>query len=171
MKKIPAKKMLKKFSNPYIIVAAATIAGGSAYLLLFTDTIVCRNCVLDKGSVKVSKSELNDAVAIKETFYRYSGSEYDAEKLRQEALKQLENQKRIENYANSKNIKVSKSELDDLYKSRTVQQGSEEQLLSKIKAMYGLSKSEYQDVLRQDILSEKVQSSLGVPLSEWLGKQ
>lgn len=168
--KLSNNKLIKKIKKPYTLIPLIAIAGGSAYFMLFTDTIICRNCVLNEGPVKISKSELDDALDIKQAFYKYSDSEFDVEKARQETLQQLANQKRIENYANSKNIKVTKAELDDLYKSRIQQSGSEDQLLSKVKSMYGLSKNDYQNVLRQDILSEKVQASLGVPLSEWLNK-
>ena len=72
--------------------------------------------------------------------------------------------------AQDKNITVSENEVDALYKDRITQSQSEEALLLIIRDMYGLNKSDYRNVLRQDILQEKVQASINMPLADWLNK-
>ena len=165
-----SKKHLKAVRNPYLITASLVIVGYVAYAFIFTDIVVCRNCIVNDGAVKIHKSELDSATEANEKFYKFNGQPYDKDALRQETTKQLINQKLIDNYAQDKNITVSENEVDALYKDRITQSQSEEALLLIIRDMYGLNKSDYRNVLRQDILQEKVQASINMPLADWLNK-
>lgn len=164
-------KSLKKIKpKQKILYAGMVLLPLVLYLLVFTDRVICKDCVLDEGSIHVKKDQLDSALRAKEIFYKFNNQTVDQNKVREETLRELKNQQRVEDYAKSKNIKVNDEEVDGLYAERVKLSGSEDELLKKVKDLYGFDKNDYKKVLRQDILQEKVQQVLGIPLTDWLNK-
>ena len=164
-------KYLNKLKpNQKIFYASIILFSVALYLLVFTDKVICKDCVLDEGSIQVKKDQLDSALRAKEIFYKFNNQTVDQNQVREETLKELKNQQRVEDYAKNKNIKVNDEEVDGLYAERVKLSGSEDELLKKVKDLYGFDKNDYKKVLRQDILQEKVQQVLGIPLTDWLNK-
>ena len=156
--------------NKYLTFGSVFICGSLIYAFAFTDVIHCRKCAFKEGPIIVRTSDLELALSKRESFYRYSNQSYDKATLIKDVLTNLKNEERLKKYAKDHNIYVNKDNLDELYKERVKQSGSEDELLHKIKEMYGINKQEYNKVLEMDLLKEKVQQALGVPLTEWLSR-
>jgi len=167
--KIKLHKKLKP--NPKLFYAGVILISVALYLIIFTDKVICKDCVLNEGQIQIKNDQFNSALRSKEIFFKYNNQSVDQNQVREETLKELKNQQRVENYAKNKNIKVTDSEVDKLYEDRIKLSGSEEELLKKVRDLYGFEKADYKKVLRQDILQEKVQQALGIPLTDWLSTQ
>jgi parvulin-like peptidyl-prolyl isomerase len=169
MKKINHKLKISLNKKVYLSLAGFVVIGGVG--IYFINSAKCKDCVFNQDGIKITNSELNEAVKARETFYKYNKQEISADILETDVLKQLKDEKRIQKYAKENNVKVSQSEVDDLYQERVRQNKSEEELLAKIKQLYGYTKEEYQKVLEYDVLRAKVQTKVNEPLAEWLSKQ
>ena len=169
MKTLVRAKLKKIHKNPWVI-GSFVVVGASAYTVLFTDYLICNSCVVNENGIRIKQAELDYALSVRQSFYAFSKQNVAKEILEADALKDLRDKKRVQNYAKEKNIKVSEKEVDSLYQQRVSTEKSEQDLLSKVKEMYGISKAQFKYVLRDDLLKEKVQESLGIPLAEWLRK-
>ena len=147
------------------IVAVILVSGGAYTLLNFNK---CNQCVYNKNDIKVTIGEFNKAYGAKQNFYAYSNQSVDSEILKRDTLDELKMSKKIERYANSNKIKVSDQEINLLYQERVSQNKTEKQLLDKVKTMYGFTKDEYLQVLKNDLLRSKVEQYIDQPLGEWL---
>lgn len=170
--KLPKNRLKNLFKH----LGKNKILVGLGVLLILISSIVyigtrrCNECVYSKDGINISNNEYSQALKVKETFYKFNNQGLDNDTIKKDTLKELVDKKKIENYARENNIKVSNDEISTLYKERIKQNKDEDELLKKVNNMYGFTKSDYQDVLRQDILKDKVQEKLGVPLAEWLNK-
>lgn len=138
------------------------------YVLISNSGSNCNDCAYDDNGIEVKSSELNSALSVRKKFYAYSNQQYSEEVVKSEALAELISKKKIARYAEDNNISVSNIEVDVLYQERVKIFDSEEKLLEQIKIMYDYDKKAYKDLLYHDILSEKVQEKLNIPLSDWL---
>ena len=85
----------------------------------------------------------------------------------------------ISQYATKHRILVSDSEVDARYlqivasynKRNSITGGGDGEFLSKIQEMYKETKSDYLLTVKEDILREKVQASVKMPLAKWLNAQ
>lgn len=168
MKKIKNKLKLPLNKNTYLGLGGLLIIGGTS--LYFINSNSCRDCILNENGIKITNSELNSAVKSRETFYRFNKQEINSESIKNDALKQLKDEKKIEKYASENSIKATEQEIDALYKERVKQNGDEDALLKKVNDLYGFTKKQYLEVLKKDVLREKVQEKIGMPLADWLNK-
>lgn len=141
-----------------LAVTGVVLTGALTYTLLFTDNIICRGCVYKEGSIKIKLSELDTSLKAQQNFYKYSDQVVNQETLKKDVLHQLVEEQKIMQKAKSAKIKVSDDEINELYKLRVQQIGSEEKLLAKIKEMYGYNKAQYLEVLRKDLIRDKLQT-------------
>lgn len=119
----------------------------------------------------ITKDELQKQISFTKNFYTYSKQNLaNYPTLEKDQLERLIEDKLVEDYAKNHNIKVSDEEVLALYKQKLVRK-TEEQLLSQLKTMYGMEKADYMDVLRKDLLREKVQKSVKMPLLQWLNEE
>lgn len=173
MKKIKLPKITEiknnKNSRKYLPIFGVLILMITG-LYLFTDELRCRDCVYSDGDIRVRSKDLNNEVTSRQKFYQYKNQTVNEEIFKNDALELLKIEQKIYAYANDKNINVSSSEVDALYQERIKQNQGEDNLLKLVRDMYGFNKDDYLNVLEKDILREKVQKDLGVPLSEWLKK-
>lgn len=159
-------KKIKK--NKLLISSLVVIILGSS--IVYVRLKSCSDCVYSKDDINITENEYEDLLKTRQVFYKYNNQNINEESLKSELINELVNQKKVEAYAANNNIKVTESEIDALYDERIKQNSNEEQLLQKINDMYGYSKADYKKILEKDIMIEKVQSALGVPLSDWLSK-
>lgn len=169
MKKLRKLAIYKvaKINTRYVVGVLAVVLPTTAYLYSSTDILRCRDCAYRGDGVIIRNDELESKLTASKTFYTYNKQDVDSEVLKEDTLNQLIRDKKVSSYAESKKISVSDDELNKLYNDRVNQNGSEEKLLKKIKDYYGYDKEQYTQVLKMDILREKVQQSIGTPLSEW----
>lgn len=138
--------------------------------LYFIKNTSCKNCVVNENGIKITSSELSNAIKSRETFYKFNNQEISADTLKNDVLKQLKNEKRVQKYAKENNIKATEQEINSLYNERVKQNGNEDALLKKVNDLYGFTKKQYLEVLEKDVLREKVQEKLDIPISDWLNK-
>ncbi len=86
-------------------------------------------------------------------------------------LSELVQQELIGKYAKENNISVSQGEINTRYESAYKSVGTEEQYLEKLKNLQGITKENVLELIREDILKEKVQKSLKTPLEVWLKEE
>ena len=123
--------------------------------------LVNGNCVLKEAfNVNLKRAEM---IA--------NNASESAKKSREEIIAELVDAEIIDEYAKENNITVSEFELQDKYTKAYQSLGSEEEYLKKIQELQGIGKSEVLELIRQDILKEKVQKSLGTPIENWLAEQ
>ena len=93
-----------------------------------------------------------------------------------DVLNNMIDEKLISEYAQSNNIKASDSEVLNRYDlvvrgyngHNNITGGEDTQFLFKIKEMYGTDKNTYLEEVKNDILKEKVQIAVKMPLKDWL---
>ncbi len=116
----------------------------------------------------IEQEYLDDEVASRKHFQEVNNQDSNNEDLEQDTLRLLVDKELIERYADVNNIYVQQQELDEYYLAKVASAGSEDELLSEIYRLYGIDKNRYLLNLSYDILRSKVQSSLDVPLQDWL---
>lgn len=94
-------------------------------------------------------------------------------------LQNLIDENLINQYGKNHNIMVSDSEVLSRYnlvvknynQNNNITTGGDAQFLAKIKELYGTDKNTYLESIKNDILKEKVQVAVKMPLAQWLEKQ
>lgn len=119
----------------------------------------------------VLKSEFDKKVTFSKNFYTYKKQDLNNySTLEKDILDKLIEDKLIKQYAKNNNISVTDKEILTLYTQKT-SKTSEDKLLQQLKDMYDMEKQDYLEVLRKDILREKVQAAVKMPLLTWLEQQ
>jgi hypothetical protein len=77
----------------------------------------------------------------------------------------------ISQYARQNNIEVKDSEVEQKYQLAVKSVGTEGEYLDKLKTLQGIGKDQVLELIRLDILREKVRKSLKTPLESWLLEQ
>ena len=85
----------------------------------------------------------------------------------------------VKNYAQEHTISVTDTEIQNRYvqvvagynRNNNVTKREDEAFLSKIKEMYGTDKETYLTQIQMDILKEKVQAYVKMPLMQWIESQ
>ena len=156
------KKIILLLSVIFIVVI-------SALFVMFTNLSKNQsNQTAAPTVITIKNSELDAQVKRMETFYKFSNQDLkNYPTLQKDQLEILIENKIIENYASLHNITVSDSEVSGLYKQKIAKNG-EEALLNQLNQMYGMGKQDYLEVLRMDLLKEKVQTAVKMPLADWL---
>lgn len=99
--------------------------------------------------------------------------------LEKDVLQNLIDENLINQYGKNHNITVSDSEVLSRYdlvvknynQNNNITTGKDAQFLAKIKELYGTDKNTYLEQTKNDILKEKVQVAIKMPLANWLTKQ
>lgn len=76
----------------------------------------------------------------------------------------------IQQYAQKNNISVSDKEVGERYRSAVASVGTEEQYLAKIKAIRNFDQEIVLNKMQVEILGEKVEKAVGMPLNVWLSQ-
>jgi hypothetical protein len=112
-------------------------------------------------------------------FFKYNKQDVSKmSSLEKDVLQNLIDTALIKQYAQEHNLKVSDSEVLNRYdlvvkgynRHNDIAKG-DTAFLSKIKEMYGTDKNTYLEHLKNDILKEKVQTAVKMPLKDWLEAQ
>ena len=132
------------------------------------------------NGVAITKAVLDQNVRQAENMYKWQKQEVpNTGTLRENVLSDLINDTLVSQYASSHNIKVSESEINNRYlltvgvfnDHNNVPGSSDNAFLARIREMYGIDKNQYLKIIRMDILNEKVQTGVGMPLAIWLTSQ
>ncbi len=119
-------------------------------------------------TVSINKKELQTESSRLYNFYVYSKqTNINKVQIEKDSLNRLIEDKIVEIYAGRNHITVSEEEVAQRYK-QILQTKTESALLSQLNQMYGMNKNDYLQVLKTDILREKVQKAVGIPLSKWI---
>lgn len=164
--------MNKKFKVILIVLFGLAFV---VFLYFFVKNFPEKNPLLPKAAtvngITVTKDELNKKLYFTKNFYEFSKQNLtNYPTLEKDALERLIEDKLVEDYAKKHNITVSEEEVLALYKQKLANK-TESELLAQLKNMYGMEKSDYLLVLKNDILREKVQAAIKMPLATWLNEQ
>lgn len=167
------------FKTPYFLITI--IFGLVLVLFLFLLTFGHRNPTFDSkeylatigGDVGISQEEFFSLLVQKKQFLIYSKQPVSDQKLlEKEARDTLIQLGYIKHYAKNNNIKITDGEIIDRYKYVISNSKMSEKLfLEKIKTMYGIDKVKYLESIKNDLLAEKIQSTIKIPFSDWLNRQ
>jgi len=113
------------------------------------------------------------------TFFSYNKQETEnMTSLNKDTLEKMINEQIVQEYAEKNNITVSVDEIErrylnvvDGYNQHNQVTSGDEQFLKKINELYGTNKSDYLIQLKNEILGEKVQIKVKMPLVKWLEEQ
>lgn len=117
--------------------------------------------------------------ATKNFFSRMNQAVSSPSALENDTLDKMIDESLITQYAEEHQLAVSDAEIANRYASvvagfnrqNKLTDPSDRAFLDKIKEMYGSNKTDYLKLLKTDILKEKVQASVKMPLSDWLKNQ
>lgn len=119
--------------------------------------------LLERGAVK-------DKAKASEHFFAWANQNVDRSTLEKDALERLIEYEITVKYAEKQNISVSEDRLQKRYND-ALGDKKEKDLLAQIKEMYGLSKEQYLENLRFEILKELVQEDVEMPYKEWIERE
>jgi hypothetical protein len=166
---------MKKYLSFFII--ASLILVGVVFFLIFSKKegklgFNNKRYVALVGKEGIKREDFEKEISKKKHFFNWAKQEIDLSSLEKDVIDTMIDFELVNQYAKEKNITVGEGEV--IKRFNQLVQGSgepEEKLLSKISQMYGMKKTDYLEVLKKDILKEKVQESLGMPLGNWLEEQ
>lgn len=135
--------------------------------------------VASVNGVAIKKQDFEKKLEEKNKFFEYSKQKISEDTAGKDILEKLIDEKLIENYAKDYKITVSEAEISSRYQivienfNKTNNYDTQDDLLflAKIKEMYGIGKNDYLNSIKWDILKEKVQAEVKMPLSDWLAQQ
>ncbi len=127
----------------------------------------------------ITKTDYGNEINETTTFFKFNHQKIDTPALKKNVLDEMIDNTLISQYAAKHNIIVYQQELDQRYSDavriynshNNITGASDSAFITQINKMYGMDKTEYQENLRMDILKEKVQESVGEPLTKWLMDQ
>jgi hypothetical protein len=118
----------------------------------------------------ISAQDAKEAQAQHEYFANWLSSHEPQNKTYDEQ-KELVDETIITNYAKTHNIVVSDTELQAAYQKAVASVGSEKAYVDKMKAIRGFDKAMILDKLTIDLLKEKIQSKVDMPIAAWLAQK
>jgi len=136
--------------------------------------------VAQVNGVGIQKQAYEKKVQESETFFKWQKQDTAGlTTLQKDAVDALVDESLINQYATQHKISVSESEVNERYlqtvagyNRRSNIAGTEDtDFLAKIKEMYGIEKSDYLLTLKEDIVKERVQVDVGIPLAQWILEQ
>lgn len=128
----------------------------------------------------ISKSVYQKRLAQTESFYQWNKQDTSKiSSLNGDVLDALIDEQIVRDYAEKKKITVKTSEVESRYKqvvagynqNNGITGVGDSAFLLKIKEMYGTQKEDYVQQLAYDILRDKVQTAVKMPLAQWLESQ
>jgi hypothetical protein len=134
--------------------------------------------LVNKGGVL--KTDYNKKVEETVNFYKWNKQDTaQLTSLQKDVLSKLVDASLINQYAKKNKIIVSDDEIKTRYEQSVtgynrrnkIAGKGDQDFLAKLKEMYGTNKDDYLQTLKEDILREKVQTSVNMPLGKWLEEQ
>lgn len=128
------------------------------------------------NNIKIDQVDLQKKLDQAKTFFEYKNQDVSKmSSLEKDVMENLTDENLINQYAKKNGIKVTDSEVLRRYdlivkgynKNNNIASGDTAFLL-KIKEMYGIDKNIYLDQVRGEILKEKVQMKVKIPIKDWL---
>jgi len=128
----------------------------------------------------ISKSVYQKRLAETESFYKWGDQNVkNISSLKGDVLDKLIDEEIIKDYAEKNKITVTANEIENRYKqvvagynkNNSITGGGDSAFLTKIKDMYGTQKEDYLQQLAYDILRDKVQTAVKMPITKWLESQ
>lgn len=155
----------------YLIILPVIIAIFALSLIVLTSKNNQSANNVKTKSITIKASDINSEIDRSIYFYKFSNQNLkNYPSLGADAKNTVEERAIIESYAALNNIKVTQDEINKRYAQKT-QVSGEQKLLEQLAKMYSMDKNNYLDVLKQDILREKIQLAVDKPLSAWLKEQ
>ena len=154
--------------------------GLALILVLFTLAIYLKlNYVAIVNGHLIQRSSYQNKLTQTNNFYGFSKQDSSlTAPVKNDTVDGLVDEQLVEKYAKDHKITVTDEAVLSQYrvvvKAYNIRNNIKEddsQFLAKIKEMYGQSKNDYLEVVRMDILKEKVQGAVKMPLAQWLEKQ
>lgn len=159
-----------------IIVVIVIIVLLIILLLKFIETSNKNDYAAKVNGIDISKTTYNKEVEKTEKFFKWAKQDIQPTSLQKDTVEKLINESLISQYAESKNITVSDEEITVRYNKvvsgfnarNKITGEKDDKFLSKIKEMYAMNKDDYLKQVEMDILKEKVQADVKMPLVKWL---
>ena len=165
-------RTLANLTKKQLLIGTGGLVGLAGLFLVLTFFInPSKRFAATVDGVGIKRSLYESELAASRHFYNWSGQDpatYSS--LQNDVLEKLIDMQLVENYAREGGIAAGQDEVQERYR-QIAQRNSEDQLLAQLSEMYGVDKEKYLEKLRQDILKERVQSNVGMPLTEWLAQQ
>lgn len=125
--------------------------------------------VNDQG---ITRDEFEKEVQYSQSFFQWSKQKLPEKSVfEKNALEKLINITLVNQYSAKSGVAVTQAELQKRYADAIQTSTSEAQLLTTIKAMYGMDKDAYLSKLSHEILKEKIQTAVKKPLAVWLEEE
>lgn len=133
------------------------------------------NFFLKVNGVEIKREDYQTLFAQQQNFHKWNGENIlDASisaQIKKESLDSLIERSIMEQYAQKEGINVSDDELLDHYNKASSSFGTENLYLAKIAQIYGIDKSQLLYKMRGDILKQKIETKVGLPIESWLKNQ
>lgn len=127
----------------------------------------------------ITREDFNKRVDTTKNFFEWSNQNLkELPSLSKDVLDKMINESLVAQYAKDHKIKVDDVEVEGRYegviktynRQKKIKGESDTEFLAAIKSMYGTEKSDYMAQLREEILEQKVQLAVKMPLAKWLEK-
>ena len=170
-------------SKQNIIISVLLIAGVAVFFFFVinrSSPLLNPDAVASVNNSSISKSTYQKRVAETESFYKFGKQNMDnISSLKGDVLSNLIDEQIVRDFAAKNKITVKTSEVEGRYKqvvagynkNNNITSGGDSAFLAKIKEMYGTKKEDYVQQLAYDILRDKVQRAVKMPLAKWLEAQ
>lgn len=127
----------------------------------------------------ITNTDLQQELLISNNFFKFNSQKINEAVLKKNILDKMIDDYLINQYAVKQGIKVTDAEIIQRYntnvavynKNNNLKTQGDSAFLAKIQQMYGLDKNEYFANLKSDILREKIQKSMSIPVVQWLSNQ
>lgn len=138
-----------------------------------------KNHIAAVNNVAISTKDYQQKLDQSKKFFSYSNQKGNTlASLEKDTLEAMINNQLIQAYAQKNNITAADEEIQKRYLSvidgfnahNNIPSG-EEAFLQKINQMYGTTKTDYLIQIKNEILGEKIQTKVKIPLAEWLIEQ
>lgn len=170
--------MNKPISTTVTIIIIAVVA--ILAFIFLNKKFVKQNYAVQVNGVGITKSTVNTAIAQQLEFYKSQNQQApNISTIQESVTNALIDNALVNQYAAKHNITVSNAEVNNRYEEavgvfnshNNIKGASDSAFLARINQMYGIDKSEYLASLKMGILKDKVQASVGEPLTKWLEGQ
>jgi len=155
--------------------------GLALILVLFTLAIYLKlNYVAIVNGHLIQRSSYQNKLTQTNSFYSFSKQDSSlTAPVKNDTVDGLVDEQLVEKYAKDHKITVSETEVMSYYQAivskfnqrNGLGNGDDKKYSSRIKELYDLDKTEYMQSIREDILRQKVQGKIGIPLLDWLNQQ
>lgn len=167
--------MMKKIIVVFIILVVVGVV-----FFKFKDLSDKNKDIVQVNGIRIKQAAYDKKLEESTNFFKYQKQNTsNLITLQKDTIDTLIDESLINQYATKNKISVSESEVNTRYlqavegynRRNKIKGAGDDKFLLKIKEMYGAGKSDYLQTLKMDILKEKVQSAVKMPLVRWLEAQ